>query len=147
MNRWMIRLTIGAGALLAMSIALVAGFGFLCLALYQALHGPLSAPAAAALTGIAAFAVAAVCILAAILIASLRRSRTDSRRRDAASAESALMIELAGLLGKDVAALAAANPLETVLVSLASGFALGACPGLRHTLGDLIGGNPFGKRR
>ena len=131
----MMRLVIGVGALLAVSIALLVGVGFFCFALYQWLHGFLSAPAAAAATGVAAFAVAAVCILAASLIAALRNKRPPKRH----AGENALAIELAGLLGKDVAAFAAARPLETILVSLAAGFALGACPGLRRALGDLLG--------
>lgn len=134
-NRWVTRLAIGLATLLAVSITLLAGTGFFCFALYQWLHESLSAPAAAAATGIAAFAAAAICVLAASLIAALRNKRPAKRH----GSESVLAVELANLLGKDVAALAAANPLETILVSLASGFALGASPGLRRALGDLLG--------
>lgn len=135
MDRWTTRLLIGAGAVLAVSIMLSAGVGFLCFAVYQWLRGFMSAPAAAAATGAAAFAVAGLCLLTAGLIARWRNRRAAKRR----ATESALTVELAKLLGKDMTALAAANPLETILVALASGFALGAFPGLRRALGDLLG--------
>ena len=134
MDRWMMRMMIGVAAVLALSIALTVGVGFVCFALYQWLHELMSAPAAAAATGGAVFAVAALALLATALIASLCRKRQAKR----SPSESMLAMELAGLLGKDAAAFIAARPLETLLVSLASGFALGAFPGLRHALGDLL---------
>lgn len=134
MDRWMMRLTIGVAAILALSIALTVGVGFFCFALYQGLHEFLSAPAAAAATGGIVFAVVALPLIAAALIAMVCQKRQAKR----SPSESVLAMELAGLLGKDLTAFVAARPLETVLISLASGFALGAFPGLRHALGDLL---------
>jgi hypothetical protein len=136
MDRWLMRVLIGVVALLTASVALVAGAAFFGFALYREMHQHMSSPAAAAATGVAAFAVAALCILAAYAVSALLNRRQAKRR--VAPSESMLAMELAGVLGKDVAAFVTARPVETLLISLASGFALGAFPGLRHALGDLL---------
>ncbi len=136
MDRWLMRVLIGVVALLTTSVALVAGAAFFGFALYRELHQHMSSPAAAAATGAAAFAVAALCILAAYAVSALLNRRRAQRPR--AAAESTLTAELAKLVGKDLITLIAGKPLETAGIALLAGIAFGALPDLRRALRDLL---------
>ena len=135
MDRWLMRVLIGVVALLTASVALVAGAAFFGFALYRELHQHMSSPAAAAATGAAAFAVAALCILAAYAVSALLNRRRTKRL---GAAESTLTAQLTKLVGRDLTALVAGRPLETIGIALLAGFALGASPNLRHALRDLL---------
>ncbi len=142
MDRWIARLAIAVASVVVASIVLLSGIGFLCFALYLGLLGTTSAPIAAAATGVAALILAALTIVAARLIsASLSAPRRPGARdREGVSPEEATQLasELGNVLGKELTSLVHANPRGTLVVSLLSGFAIGAFPGLRHALRDLL---------
>lgn len=142
MERWIARLAIAVAALLVASIVLLAGIGFLCFALYLTLLEKTSPPIAAAATGLAALILAGFTIFAARLIsAGMTASRRAERRsKDGVSADEAskLATDLGNLLGKELGSLVHTNPRVTLVVSLLSGFAIGAFPGLRRALRDLL---------
>ncbi len=136
----MTRVAIGAATLLAASIVLTLGFGFLCYALYLGLL-TLTSPAIAALaTGAAALILAAVIVLLGRLISSGSRAGPKSGGQDkgAGSDTNKLAADLGDLLGRELISLVRANPRSTAIASLLSGFAIGAFPELRQAIRDLL---------
>jgi len=112
------------------------------MALYLSLLGITSAPIAALMTGLAALILAALTIFAARLISAAltapERFERPGRNSVSSVKGSKLAAEVGDVLGKELTSLAYANPRGTIVVSLLSGFAIGAFPGLRHALRDLL---------
>jgi hypothetical protein len=139
MNRWIARVASAVVSLLVASIIVLVGIGYLCFALYLALLERMSAPIAAALTGLAALVLAALTVLAARVIAAALTAPRRSARRDKdginSDEASKLATEIGRVLGKELVSRAHANPQATLVVSL---LAIGAVPGLRRALREVL---------
>ena len=126
-----------AALLLAAIIGLVA-LGFLALGVYLSLNALMPAREAAFGTALAAFLFAAIVLLIArgVCAIAVRRTRRKGNRN---SIDASRLAALFGdTLGSEFAAFAAAHPETTAIGSLLSGFAVGASPGMRRTLRDVI---------
>lgn len=131
MDRLMTRIAIRIASFLAAAIIFVGGLGFLVLAAYLALLDHMSPPAAALIAAAAAFVLAGLTLLAARGVIALMRRQHQHEADKLAEA-------FREILGDEIVALATENPHATVLTSLATGFAVGAVPELRHVLRDLL---------
>lgn len=131
MDGWTTRLAIRIASFVAAAIIFIGGLGFLVLAAYLALLARVSPPMAALIAAIAAFLLGGVTLLAGHGVIALMRRR---RQRDAGR----LAETFREILGDEIVSIATENPHATVFTSLATGFALGAVPELRHLLRDLL---------
>ena len=129
-------------SLLIAVILVVVGAGFLATAVYFALGALLAPPMAALATGLCLLFAAAVVILlgrlGARLLGTSRRQRHSRRASTASKGARGGAADLGDLVGEQFAAFARARPHSTVVASLLAGFAVGASPGLRRLLRDLI---------
>ncbi len=141
MDRWLTRMTIALAVLLAAVLVLTTAIGFFCYALYAALLGTFSTPAAAALTGVAALIVAGLIIVVG-QVASQRTERRTPKKIDNAADIGQWANELGTLLGKKLGTPAGASTPMTVAIALVAGLAVGAFPSLRHTLRDILDPSP-----
>ncbi|HYB08604.1 MAG TPA: hypothetical protein VEJ16_02910 [Alphaproteobacteria bacterium] len=131
------RFTILAVSLLAATIVVVAGVAFLCGALYLALLAVATPPLAALATGLVAFAIALLILIAGDLFAG-RRHSASGRHGGMRDGRPTLAMELGNLAGDEIGKLARKHPAAALLVSLLAGFAVGFSPQLRKALRDLI---------
>jgi len=131
MDGWTTRFAIRIACFVAAAIIFVGGLGFLVLAAYLALLDHASPPMAALIAGISAFLLAGTTLLSGQGVIALMRRR---QRRDAGR----IAETFREILGDEIVSIATENPHATVFTSLATGFAIGAVPELRHILCDLL---------
>lgn len=139
MERILTRLAVLAVSLLAAAIVIVAGVAFLCGALYLALLAVATPPIAALATGLAAFAIALLILLAGYIFSSRPHAAAKRRQGGGTGSQRPLAMELGGLAGDEFAAFARKHPAAAASVSLLAGFAVGFSPSLRKALRDLLG--------
>lgn len=116
-------LLVGAGALLVAT-----GMGFVFASLYLALLEPMGAPLAALVTGLV------VLVIGTMLVAGARVRRQPARRpRPQGNPEEALL-ETVEAARREIAA----HPVDSVTAAVIVGAVLGASPGARRALKDLL---------
>ncbi len=141
MDRLITRFAITLAALLTASIVVLVAIGFLCFGLYLALLELMSAKMAAVSTGLAALVLAALVFFGGRAIYALARHKHNAAPGENGRPKTdpgRIAAEIGDLVGGEFAALAAKHPQTTVIASLLSGFAVGASPGLRRALRDLL---------
>ncbi|NIR29847.1 MAG: hypothetical protein GWN84_11160 [Gammaproteobacteria bacterium] len=105
-----------------------AGTGFLFAALYLFLLEEVGPPLAALITGLVVLAIAAV-----LLVSARPQQRTARRPRPQANPEEALL-ETVEAVRREIAA----HPIDSVTAAVIVGAVLGASPGARRALKDLL---------
>jgi len=142
MQKYLAQAAIIGVSLLIAAILVVVGVGFFGAAVYFALRQVLEAPMAAFATGACGLVLAVVIVLLGQLVGRL--VRTSMRRKQARPSGPApaglrgFASDLGVLAGKEIAALARGHVHGTLAASLIAGFAVGASPGLRRLLRDLL---------
>jgi hypothetical protein len=143
MERLLERFAAAAAILSIAAIIGTIGLAAIGVAAYQALLEIVPPAQAALLTGVGALLFAGILLLMAR--ARMRSPKTvvslptNSLGEQAAGFDaSRLAGELGGLIGGEFGAVAHKSPRKTVATSLLIGVALGASPGLRGTLFDLL---------
>jgi len=137
MERLLRRFTVLAVLLVAAAIVIVAGVAFLCGAIYLALLGVATPPIAALATGLIAFAIALLILLAGYLFSG-RWGVGPARRGGNKARRPPFAVDLGSLAGVKISDLVRKHPAAGALVSLLAGFAVGLSPQLRETLRDLL---------
>lgn len=132
MADFLARLALGCALTTVALVVALAGFGFLCAALYLALLPIGPPPLAALLTGIAVILVALLLIVAARLIG--RPAKAASARGGGGTAQPEVMTRLGLALGQEAQALVRGHAKEATLAAMVIGFALGVSPRLRRRL-------------
>jgi hypothetical protein len=143
MQKYVAQAVVLSASLLLAAILLVVGVGFFGAAVYFALREEFSQPIAALLTGVCGVLLAAIVVLAGLLIS--RATRSASRRKEVLRAEQPAPANVRGIAadlgivaGEEFAKLARTHAYGTLAASLVAGIAVGASPGLRRLLRDLL---------
>jgi hypothetical protein len=139
MQKYIAQAIVWGVALLIAAILVVVGVGFLGAAVYFALCLVLTPPMAALATALCVLVAAIVVILIGRLVG--RMLGKSVRRRPATRTPAGargIAADLGILAGGEIAALVRSHALGTLLASLVAGFAVGASPGLRRLLRELV---------
>ena len=128
-NHLLLRVALSLTAVIAAAVILGGVLVFLGALTYFGLAEAMPVPAAAVLTTIAALIVVAIILAGGYRIARGRRPGVFN--------EDSLANELGRILGADVGEMVRKHPHQTLLGSLAAGFAVGASPRLREILRTL----------
>ena len=133
LSRFLVRLAISLAALLIAVIAAVIALVYFAYALFLVLLNVVTAPAAAALTGV-------IIPLAAILLVVATQARPRGRKRGASPSlegfESAAA--LGSQLARKIRALTGSEASGGLLAALVAGFAVGMSPKLRAFLQSIL---------
>lgn len=142
MSSFLSRLALALAALIVAGIVALAGFGFLLFAAFLALRDIYPPAQAAALTGLGAFVLGGLIVLAARPRRDRRPPPKDLLATILSLIDSNLDVdrsaELGAMIGQQAANWIRGKPLATSVVAAAIGFLLGACPSLRRALAELI---------
>ena len=139
MQKYIAQAIVGGVSFLIAAILLVVGVGFLGAAVYFALCRVIAPPMASLATGLCILLTAIVVILLGRLFGKMlgkAERRRHATRAPAGARE--LAADLGILAGEEMAALARSHVRGTLVASLVAGFAVGASPGLRRLLRELV---------
>jgi hypothetical protein len=135
-----IRIVIMAVALLLAAAGIVAAGVFLCIALYEGLQTVL-APAMAALCAAGVLLLVSLIIVwigSSLAGAAGRKARKNREKQGSPAAR--IGGELGRLVGESAFKFVSDNPARVLIVSVVTGFAVGAIPKLRNFLMDILKG-------
>lgn len=132
MNRWMVRITLSAVAIVVALIFTVTSVLFLGGSLYLFLLSVMLAPATAALVvGVVGLTVATLIIWIMRQLYRPRPPKADALSFDGAND---LAAQLGGLVARKVASSTQAHPYAAIGIALVAGLAIGLSPELRKVL-------------
>jgi hypothetical protein len=138
LQKYLAQAAVFGAALLIAAILIVVAVGFCGAALYFALREALTPAMAALATGLTGLVLALVIVLigrlAGCMIAKSKRRQQAARPAGARG----LAADLGLIAGEELAALARSHTHATLAASLVAGIAVGASPGLRRLLRDLL---------
>lgn len=140
MQRYLLRLGLIVAICAVCTVVVTVGVGFLLAAMYLAILD-LSSPTVAALsTGAGALVLASLlALLARSRIRGGIMARTGEKGSGRLPADGEFVAELGLLLGSEARSWIRSNTLSSVTLALTAGFVVGASPGLRSVLRELLG--------